>query len=131
MNAERSTTACGTNLEMPQHFACLSSAEQCPVCGGVNQCRLAKGHLYKGPCWCEEITVASRVLGSFVSDSLQPVGLCRSCLERLAQISRESGDPGTVEQGFYLDEDGNVVFTAAYHLKRGTCCGNGCRLCPF
>jgi hypothetical protein len=98
---------------------CLSRAEQCPLCGGDNQCRVARGHLYKGPCWGEEITVPSRVLGTFVSDSLQPVCLCRSCLERLAQISRESGDTTTVKKDFYLDENGNVVFTAAYHLKRG------------
>lgn len=31
---------------------------------------------------------------------------------------------------FYL-ENGNVVFTAAYHLRRGTCCGSGCRHCPY
>jgi hypothetical protein len=24
-----------------------------------------------------------------------------------------------------------VVFTARYHLKRGTCCSNGCRHCPY
>jgi len=24
-----------------------------------------------------------------------------------------------------------MVFTAAYHLKRGYCCGNGCRHCPY
>jgi hypothetical protein len=24
-----------------------------------------------------------------------------------------------------------VVFTAAYHLRRGYCCGNGCRHCPY
>lgn len=24
-----------------------------------------------------------------------------------------------------------VVFTAAYHLKRGYCCGSGCRHCPY
>jgi len=23
------------------------------------------------------------------------------------------------------------VFTAAHHLRRGSCCGNGCRHCPF
>ena len=31
---------------------------------------------------------------------------------------------------FYL-EDGRVVFTATYHLKRGNCCGSGCRHCPY
>lgn len=24
-----------------------------------------------------------------------------------------------------------MVFTAAYHLKRGFCCGSGCRHCPY
>jgi hypothetical protein len=24
-----------------------------------------------------------------------------------------------------------LVFTAAYHLKRGTCCNSGCRHCPY
>lgn len=31
---------------------------------------------------------------------------------------------------FYL-ENGFLVFTAAYHLRRGTCCGNRCRHCPY
>ncbi|MCU0471145.1 MAG: DUF5522 domain-containing protein [Arcicella sp.] len=24
-----------------------------------------------------------------------------------------------------------MVFTEAYHLKRGYCCKNGCRHCPY
>ncbi|MCC9136544.1 DUF5522 domain-containing protein [Pontibacter silvestris] len=24
-----------------------------------------------------------------------------------------------------------MVFTAKYHLKRGHCCRNGCRHCPY
>ncbi|MCX7404261.1 MAG: hypothetical protein DWH98_05850 [Planctomycetota bacterium] len=28
-------------------------------------------------------------------------------------------------------ENGLLVFTAAYHLKRGSCCGSGCRNCPY
>ncbi len=31
---------------------------------------------------------------------------------------------------FYFD-DGLMVLTQRYHLKRGWCCGNGCRHCPF
>ena len=27
--------------------------------------------------------------------------------------------------------DGKYVFTAEYHLRRGTCCGNGCINCPY
>jgi hypothetical protein len=32
---------------------------------------------------------------------------------------------------YYLNEQGYMVFTAAFHLKRGRCCGNGCKHCPF
>jgi len=31
----------------------------------------------------------------------------------------------------YLDSNGLLVFTAAYHLRRGYCCGSGCRHCPY
>lgn len=33
-------------------------------------------------------------------------------------------------EDFYY-ENGLIVFTAAYHLKRGSCCNSGCRHCPF
>ena len=32
---------------------------------------------------------------------------------------------------FYYNEDGLMVLTAAYHLDKGYCCGNGCRHCPY
>lgn len=32
---------------------------------------------------------------------------------------------------YYLNEEGYVVLTEAYHLKKGYCCGNGCKHCPF
>jgi hypothetical protein len=31
----------------------------------------------------------------------------------------------------YYFEGTNMVFTAVYHLKRGSCCGSGCRHCPY
>ena len=40
--------------------------------------------------------------------------------------------PATLIEGedFYW-EGGFMVFTAAYHLKRGYCCDSGCRHCPY
>jgi hypothetical protein len=38
--------------------------------------------------------------------------------------------PALEPEDFYM-EDGFIVFTAAYHLKRGSCCGSGCRHCPY
>lgn len=32
---------------------------------------------------------------------------------------------------YYILADGRLVFTETYHLKRGFCCGKGCRHCPY
>ena len=35
------------------------------------------------------------------------------------------------DKELYYLENGKVVFTPEYHLKRGDCCGSGCRHCPY
>ncbi|HEX4007658.1 MAG TPA: DUF5522 domain-containing protein [Acidobacteriaceae bacterium] len=46
--------------------------------------------------------------------------------------AEEKTEPRPLVEGedFYR-EGPYVVFTAAYHLRRGTCCGSGCRHCPW
>lgn len=39
--------------------------------------------------------------------------------------------PTALEEEDFYYENGLMVFTAAYHLKRGYCCNSGCRHCPF
>lgn len=34
-------------------------------------------------------------------------------------------------EDFYFNEQGLMVLTAAFHLKKGWCCGNGCLHCPY
>jgi hypothetical protein len=37
-----------------------------------------------------------------------------------------------LEEGdYYISEEGYIVFTEKYHLKRGYCCKSGCRHCPY
>ena len=31
----------------------------------------------------------------------------------------------------YYMENGFLVFTKEYHIKKGKCCKNGCRHCPY
>jgi 2-iminoacetate synthase ThiH len=31
----------------------------------------------------------------------------------------------------YYMEGERVIFTSFFHIKRGQCCGNGCRHCPY
>lgn len=36
-----------------------------------------------------------------------------------------------LEDGDFYMSGPFMVFTAQYHLKRGYCCGNNCRHCPY
>ena len=36
-----------------------------------------------------------------------------------------------IENIHYKKDGDKVVFTALYHLKRGYCCGNICKNCPY
>jgi hypothetical protein len=34
-------------------------------------------------------------------------------------------------EDFYYSPEGYIIFTEKYHLKRGYCCKNGCKHCPY
>ena len=38
--------------------------------------------------------------------------------------------PKLQPKDFYW-ENGTMVMTEEYHIKRGSCCGSGCRHCPY
>ena len=46
------------------------------------------------------------------------------------QMLPQNNTPDQEPDGHFLP-DGRFVFTAAYHRRRGYCCGNGCSNCPF
>ena len=47
------------------------------------------------------------------------------------QNSPPAAPQAALESGDYYFEGPNLVFTAAYHLKRGSCCQSGYRHCPY
>jgi hypothetical protein len=49
----------------------------------------------------------------------------------LAQHGEAPLPEGFGEADYYVNENGLITFTSNYHLKRGYCCGSGCRHCPF
>ena len=116
----------------------------CPICSEPNCCRLETGEAYKGPCWCERPTLSVAAVRRLIADLPEPRCLCPACLEGIAAnpeitweeltARRRPGEaqtqptPGAGD--FYL-EGATVVFTEQFHLRRGYCCGNGCRHCPF
>jgi hypothetical protein len=38
---------------------------------------------------------------------------------------------GLDPEDFYISPQGFLVFTEQHHLKRGYCCTNGCKHCPY
>ena len=117
--------------------------ERCPICGSLNYCRLVAGQAYKGACWCSEASVPVDVL-RFVAEKRETACLCQRCLNALgyyAHYSREAPEilaylyqeikDDLTAPDFYDDRQGRTVFTTAYHLKRGYCCENSCRYCPY
>ena len=42
-----------------------------------------------------------------------------------------AAQPPPLDPEDYYFEGPLMVFTAAYHRKRGACCGSGCRHCPY
>jgi hypothetical protein len=34
-------------------------------------------------------------------------------------------------EDYYYNSQGYIVLTEQFHLKKGFCCGNGCKHCPY
>jgi len=52
-------------------------------------------------------------------------------MEKITKNKKETTRNGLNPEDFYMTTEGFMVFTEAYHLKRGYCCKNGCRHCPY
>lgn len=39
--------------------------------------------------------------------------------------------PKLLPTDFYYDDQGRMVMTESYHLRRGSCCGKRCTNCPY
>ncbi|MGF1767573.1 DUF5522 domain-containing protein [Enterovibrio makurazakiensis] len=111
----------------------------CPECGDALTCTAESGN-----CWCMQFP---NVLP--VNDKANLACLCQTCLAKkvnaqlseiyqtyttneLIRLAKPYAAITQLVDGLdYTMENGFMVFSAWYHLKRGTCCGNGCRHCPF
>lgn len=64
-----------------------------------------------------------------MSESLRPDSPIELAAEPRA--TKPENRPAPLEPEDFYYENGLMVFTTAYHLKRGYCCNSGCRHCPF
>lgn len=114
--------------------------KHCTACGKAFQCgRDEAGHV----CWCETLPKIKQIEEG--GDCL-----CAACLKKSIQSDirefvqevksgeKENIAPQYLGNGMpfvegidYYLENNLWVFTEWYHLKRGYCCGSGCRHCPY
>lgn len=104
--------------------------DRCPLCGQANACRRAfGGDPGPKPCWCESVSIPAEVLVGIPPALQGKACLCQACTR--SDPGDSASTPDETEADSYFTEDGRMVFTRAYHLRRGYCCGSGCRHCPF
>jgi hypothetical protein len=103
-------------------------ANQCPLCGRGNDCRRCATGAYKGSCWCFKVEIPEALIARVPMELRDKACVCRECV---MAFHRARADLAAVLPGDFYFENGLIVFTAAYHKRRGYCCGSGCRHCPF
>lgn len=108
---------------------------KCDTCNSIMSCDANQ------QCWCMEIPAILPLTAAMAC-------LCKSCLiektnhflaqqyqnlttKQLVSLAKPYRQSNMIEQLDYYFENGFMVFTNWYHLKRGTCCKNGCRHCPY
>lgn len=118
-------------------FLLLCIMKNCSNCQSSFSCQSAT------TCWCAAFP-------PILSLSTDQDCLCPACLQNKMQEATEqyaksvmAGEcenkaplyrtpPNQLKENIdYYIENGLFVFKEWYHLKRGTCCGNRCRHCPF
>ena len=108
-----------------------SETSRCPLCGDANECQLCTPNAYKGPCWCARVEIPEALLAQVPADSRNKTCICRECAMRFHRTKADGVAAQKPRPGDFYFESGLVVFTAEYHLRRGYCCGNNCRHCPY
>lgn len=113
--------------------------KHCSVCNAEFDCGTSEPTIR---CWCESLPAIMPL--SFEQDCQCPSCLPRTIGKRIQELidnletdrlvsiaAPYRSRSELVEHIDYTIEDGKYVFSKWFHLKRGTCCGNACRNCPY
>lgn len=114
------------------------SSKTCPQCGGALSCDANE----KYACWCasypaimplegEAECLCRKCLAVAIGDRIEHMIASHSRKQMLEYAAQYRGNDNFIEHIDYTIEDGLYVFSAWYHLKRASCCGSGCRNCPY
>jgi hypothetical protein len=104
---------------------------RCPLCGGPNHCQLSSPAAYKGSCWCTAAEIPAALIARVPAALRNRACICQKCVTAFHHERPQSPTAPPEAGDYYFDANGLMVFTAAYHLRRGYCCGSACRHCPY
>lgn len=107
-----------------------TEARACPLCGRPNDCRLCATEACQGPCWCETVAIPDELIARVPVALRNKACICPGCVMDFHRGRMQNRQSGLLPGEFYFDS-GLMVFTEKYHLRRGWCCGSGCRHCPY
>ena len=114
--------------------------KHCSSCGKTFGCAVTDS---ENQCWCFDYPFIFDTKSE--GDCLCPSCLKTKCILKIEQYV-ETISPENAHQNLakdlpktnaiindidYYIENGNYVFKPWFHLKRGFCCGNNCRHCPY
>ena len=104
---------------------------RCPLCEQPNNCQLCTVAAYKGACWCSKVKIPEELLARISPEYRNKACICWNCVMTFHRSRQNKSEgPKLLPDDFYF-EAGLLVFTEAYHLRRGWCCGSNCRHCPY
>lgn len=117
----------------------VATTKHCSVCNQNFICGMGQG---ESACWCnaypriipaesDQDCRCQSCLALAIGEHLK-VSIESSSIKEMVEIARPFFDPDKlIENIDYTVDNGQTVFSSWYHLKRGECCGNGCRHCPY
>ena len=103
----------------------------CPICGGPNDCQPCSATVAKGPCWCANVEIPAALLARVPEYLRNRACICRPCVMKFHGAKTDAVAAPKILSGDFYFTGSLMVFTAAYHLRRGYCCGSGCQHCPY
>jgi hypothetical protein len=62
---------------------------------------------------------------------VEPFALSVVSLQTMCPFDNFNTRPALEPDEFYHSEEGFIIFTSKYLTKRGYCCKNGCKHCPY
>jgi hypothetical protein len=108
-----------------------TDTSRCPLCDRPNDCQLCTPNAYKGPCWCARVEIPEALLARVPMERRNQTCICQECVMEFHRAKQGATASQQALPGEFYIEGGLMVFTAEYHRRRGYCCGNNCRHCPY